>query len=296
MRLLVRARAKINWTLDVLGQRPDGYHELDMLISSVTLCDQMDIREADDLSLFLSSSRHSFVPADDRNLVMRAALALQEAAGIRKGAEIRLRKYIPVCAGMGGGSSDAAGALAALNRLWNCQLPLEELCRIGLKIGADVPFCLHGGLCRVQGIGEQVMPRPMGHPIYLIAIQPGRGLSTKEVFESLHTDGIRPEDRPDNDAAERALAVGRLHDLVDAMGNVLEPVSARKRPRIRRALSDLADSGAIGVQMTGSGSVVYGIYSNAYRCREALASLQKKYPNARAMHTADSGITITEEE
>ena len=98
MRLLVRARAKINWTLDVLGQRPDGYHELDMLISSVTLCDQMDIREAEDLSLLLASNRHSFIPADDRNLVMRAAQLLRESAGMRKGAEIRLHKYIPVCA------------------------------------------------------------------------------------------------------------------------------------------------------------------------------------------------------
>ena len=296
MRLLVRARAKINWTLDVLGQRPDGYHELDMLISSVTLCDQMDIREAEDLSLLLASNRHSFIPADDRNLVMRAAQMLRESAGIRKGAEIRLHKYIPVCAGMGGGSSDAAGALMALNHLWNCQLSLEELCRIGLKIGADVPFCLHGGLCRVKGIGEQVMERPMGRAIYLITIQPGRGLSTKEVFESLHTEGINPADRPDNEAAEQALADGHMRELVSAMGNVLEPVSVRKRPKICEALKDLRENGAIGAQMTGSGSVVFGIYPNAYRCRAALEELQKKYPNARAMHTVDSGIEITEEE
>ena len=184
----------------------------------------------------------------------------------------------------------------ALNRLWDCRLPLEELSRIGLKIGADVPFCLTGGLCRVRGIGEQVLPRPMGRAIYLITIQPGRGLSTREVFESLHTDGIRPEDRPDNDAAEQALAQGYLRELVGAMGNVLEPVSVRKRPRIEEALRDLRDSGALGAQMTGSGSVVFGIYPNAYRCREALAVIQAKYPNARAMHTADSGIEIVEEE
>jgi len=296
MTLQVRARAKINWTLDVLGTLPNGYHELDMLLSSVTLCDQMEIREADSLTLSLGSAARAFVPDDDKNLVLKAARMLQEETGCREGAEIRLQKYIPVGAGMGGGSSDAAAVLLALNRLWNCRLSLQDLSRIGLGVGADVPYCLHGGLCRVQGIGEKVMPLPMARPVYLITIQPGRGLSTKEVFESLSEDGIRPEDRPKNDEAQRALAEGNIRDLVHCMGNVLEPVSVSKRPRLRQALQDLRDSGAIGAQMTGSGSVVYGVYANAQKCREALVHLQMTYPNSKAMHTVDTGIDIVEAE
>lgn len=296
MRLKVTARAKVNWTLDVLGTLPNGYHELDMLLSSVTLSDQMEICESDSLTLSLGNAGSSFVPDDGKNLVLKAARLLQDETGIKTGAAISLQKNIPVGAGMGGGSSDAAAALLALNRLWHCGLSPDDLSRIGLRVGADVPYCLHGGLCRVQGIGEKVIPLPMARSIHLITIQPGRGLSTKEVFESLSEDGIRPEDRPRNDEAERALAEGNIRELVRSMGNVLEPVSVSKRPRLRQALQDLRDSGAIGAQMTGSGSVVYGVYSNAQKCREALVQLQMNYPNSRAMHTVDTGIEIVEAE
>ncbi|MBQ7486082.1 MAG: 4-(cytidine 5'-diphospho)-2-C-methyl-D-erythritol kinase [Clostridia bacterium] len=296
MRLKVTARAKVNWTLDVLGTLPNGYHELDMLLSSVTLSDQMEICESDSLTLSLGNAGSSFVPDDGKNLVLKAARLLQDETGIKTGAAISLQKNIPVGAGMGGGSSDAAAALLALNRLWHCGLSPDDLSRIGLRVGADVPYCLHGGLCRVQGIGEKVIPLPMARSIHLITIQPGRGLSTKEVFESLSEDGIRPEDRPRNDEAERALAEGNIRELVRSMGNVLQPVSVSKRPRLRQALQDLRDSGAIGAQMTGSGSVVYGVYSNAQKCREALVQLQMNYPNSRAMHTVDTGIEIVEAE
>lgn len=148
MKLRIQARAKINWTLDVVGTLPNGYHDLDMLMQSVTLCDQMTIEEAPELSLFVRTHGRAFVPADGNNLVLRAAAALQSATGCMRGAHITLRKYIPVAAGMGGGSSDAAAALVGLNRLWGLELGEDELEKIGLTIGADVPFCIRGRASR----------------------------------------------------------------------------------------------------------------------------------------------------
>ena len=294
--LQVRARGKVNWTLDVLGQLPNGYHDLDMLLSSVTLCDLLEFRESEELTLTVNSAGQSFAPADDKNLVLRAARLLREETGVKVGADIKLKKYIPVCAGMGGGSSDAAATLLALNMMWKFGLTPDELSSLGLRIGADVPFCLKGGLCRVKGIGETVMPLRMGKPVHLVAIQPCRGLSTKEVFDGLHTEGIAEEDRPDSDLAASALETGDIRTLSRAMGNVLQPVSIRKRPRLRQAIQALRDSGAMAAQMTGSGSVVYGIYPNAQKCREAMIALQMQYPSARAMLTADSGVEIVEAE
>ena len=155
MKLKIQARAKINWTLDVVGTLPNGYHDLDMLMQSVTLCDQMTMEEAPQLSLYVRAQGRAFVPADGNNLVLKAAAALQAATGCTRGARITLKKYIPVAAGMGGGSSDAAAALVGLNRLWGLGLSADRLEEIGLTVGADVPFCVRGGLQRAQGVGER---------------------------------------------------------------------------------------------------------------------------------------------
>ena len=138
MKLKIQARAKINWTLDVVGTLPNGYHDLDMLMQSVTLCDQMTMEEAPQLSLYVRAQGRAFVPADGNNLVLKAAAALQAATGCTRGARITLKKYIPVAAGMGGGSSDAAAALVGLNRLWGLGLSADRLEEIGLTVGAAV--------------------------------------------------------------------------------------------------------------------------------------------------------------
>ena len=294
MKLRIQARAKVNWTLDVVGVLPNGYHDLDMLMQSVTLCDQITIEDADDLTLTIRGQGGSFVPADDTNLVLRAANALREQTGCRKGARMMLRKYIPVAAGMGGGSSDAAAALKGLNVRWGLGLSDDELERIGLTIGADVPFCIRGGLQRAQGVGERLTPVPLKRPLYLVAFQPCRGLSTKEVFTALHEDGIRDEDRPDNEAAQRALAAGDVRLLGRSLGNVLEPVSRRMRPDIDKAIRDIEASGAVGARMTGSGSAVFGVYLHAGACRKAAQELAKTYPTCRMMRTAECGVLIEE--
>ena len=294
MKLKIQARAKINWTLDVVGVLPNGYHDLDMLMQSVTLCDQMTMEDADELTLSVRMGG-GFVPADENNLVLRAARALQQHSGCTKGARITLRKYIPVAAGMGGGSSDAAAALKGLNVLWKLNLDDDTLEEIGLTIGADVPFCIRGGLQRAQGVGERLTPVAIKRPLSIVAFQPCRGLSTKEVFTSLHEDGIRDEDRPDNETAQRALQNGDVRLLGRSLGNVLEPVSRRLRPDIDQAIRNIEAAGAVGARMTGSGSAVFGVFLHAGACRKAAQELQKTYPSCRMMRTAECGVVIEEE-
>ena len=293
MKLKIQARAKINWTLDVVGVLENGYHDLDMLMQSVTLCDQMTMEDAQELTLSVRMGG-GFVPADETNLVLRAARALQNYSGCTKGARMTLSKYIPVAAGMGGGSSDAAAALKGLNVLWGLGLDDDTLEKIGLTIGADVPFCVRGGLQRAQGVGERLTPVAIKRPLYLVAFQPCRGLSTKEVFTSLHEDGIRDEDRPDNEAAQRALQNGDVRLLGKSLGNVLEPVSRRLRPDIDKAIRDIEAAGAVGARMTGSGSAVFGVFLHAGACRKAVEELQKTYPTCRMMRTAECGVVIEE--
>lgn len=293
MKLKIQARAKINWTLDVVGVLPNGYHDLDMLMQSVTLCDQMTMEDADALTLSVRMGG-AYVPADESNLVLRAARALQQHTGCTKGAHMTLRKYIPVAAGMGGGSSDAAAALKGLNVLWGLGLDDDTLEQIGLTIGADVPFCIRGGLQRAQGVGEKLTPVAIKHPLYIVAFQPCRGLSTKEVFTSLHEDGICDEDRPDNETAQRALETGDVRLLGRSLGNVLEPVSRRLRPDIDKAIRDIEAAGAVRARMTGSGSAVFGVFLHAGACRKAAQELQKTYPTCRMMRTAECGVVIEE--
>ncbi|MBQ7785245.1 MAG: 4-(cytidine 5'-diphospho)-2-C-methyl-D-erythritol kinase [Clostridia bacterium] len=295
MKLKIQARAKINWTLDVVGVLENGYHDLDMLMQSVTLCDQMTMEDADVLTLSMRSGAGAYVPADENNLVLRAARALAAHTGCKKGAAMTLRKFIPVAAGMGGGSSDAAAALKGLNELWSLGLTDDELEKIGLTIGADVPFCIRGGLQRAQGVGERLTPLSLKRPLYLVAFQPCKGLSTKEVFTSLHEDGIRDEDRPDNDKAAKALETGNVRLLGGSMGNVLEPVSRRMRPGIDQAIRDIEAAGAVGARMTGSGSAVFGVFLHAGACRKAAQELQKVYPACRMMRTAECGVVIEKE-
>ena len=293
--LRIGARAKINWTLDITGRRADGYHLMDMLMQSVTLADEITLEKTTDGIITLTTGGTPLLPADEHHLALRAARALQKATSCPLGARIHVVKHIPVGAGMGGGSSDAAGVLVGLNRLWETGLTRAELEDVGLTLGADVPFCIRGGLQRAKGVGEKLTPLAMKKPLYLVAFQPCRGLSTKEVFTALHEDGIRDEDRPNNEAAQRALACGDVRALGAALGNVLEPVSRRMRPEIDRAICAIEENGAVGARMTGSGSAVFGVFMHAGACRRATDRLVTAYPTCCMMRTAAHGIVIEEE-
>ena len=266
----LQARAKINWTLDIVGQREDGYHLMDMLMQPVTLADEVTLLPAEEISLTTGGS--PLLPADEKHLAFRAAMALKSHTGYPGGAAIHVEKHIPVGAGMGGGSADAATVLIGLNRLWRTGLTQAELEAIGLTLGADVPFCIRGGLCRTTGIGETLTPLPCAKCWPLVVVQPCEGLSTKEIFTAYH-EGAATK-RPDNDAASAALALGDEAALCAAMANVMQPVSEMRRPAIGEAIRMLRTQGAFAAQMTGSGSAVFGAFEDAAQADAAFQALR----------------------
>lgn len=284
------ARGKINWTLDILGQRPDGYHLMDMLMQPITLSDEITLDPADTISL--STSGTPAIPADESNLAIRAVKALQTATGYPGGARIHVEKHIPSGAGLGGGSADAAAVLVGLNRLWELALSTEELCRIGLTLGADVPFCIHGGLCRVGGIGETILPLADGPQFPLVILQPCEGLSTGAVFSAYHAqDDVH---HPDTQAAQTALLQHNPYLLAPALGNVLEDVSRDMQPEIAEATEALLDLGAIGARMSGSGSAVFGFFPLESTAQHAVQMLSTRYETVHLCQSCRDSVVITE--
>lgn len=269
----LKARAKINWTLDIVGQREDGYHLMDMLMQPVTLADDIIITPAQDV--ILTTGGTPLLPADEKHLAYRAAMALKKHTGYPQGANIHVEKHIPVGAGMGGGSADAAGVLIGLNKLWNLNLSVNELETIGLTLGADVPFCIRGGLTRTTGIGEIMEDLPCGKNWPLVVIQPCEGLSTKEIFTAYHEGVV--EHRPDNASAASALAEGNSTVLAASMANVMQPVSEARREGIAQAIAALQQHGAFVAQMTGSGSAVFGAFEDESTAKTAYNSLRTRW-------------------
>jgi 4-diphosphocytidyl-2-C-methyl-D-erythritol kinase len=275
--MVIEAHAKINWTLNIIGRRDDGYHLMDMILQEISLCDKLTIERADGISLKLDG--HARVPDAEDNIVLKAAKRFAEAANVPFGAVITLKKVIPVCAGMGGGSADAAAVLRGLNELWGLHLPMDELCSFGLSLGADVPFCLRGSLMRAQGIGEILIPLHCARTFPIIVIQPCRGLSTRHVFEAFKEEEVPTCNRPDNNSAVEALKSGNLARLSASMGNALEYTACTLRPAIRDAVRSLKEYGARAVQMTGSGSAVFGVYAESKQARDAYLHLALKWPS-----------------
>ena len=282
----IAARAKINWTLDIVGKREDGYHLMDMLMQPISLADDITLLPQEELTLSVRGFPR--VNPGPENLALRAAVLLKQATGYTGGASIHVHKRIPVGAGMGGGSADAAGVLAGLNRLWGTGLTQAELETLGLQLGADVPFCLRGGLQRAQGVGELLMPLPCGGLYWLVVIQPCPGLSTKEVFSRFSFEAC--EGKPDTQGAAEALAQGDWRRLCACLGNVLQTVSAELRPEISEAIAALRAQGAAGAWMTGSGSAVFGLFTSAPAARAAAQSLRPRWRSTCMSHTCMESI------
>ena len=288
--MLLEAFGKINWSLDITGVREDGYHLMDMLMQPVSLGDTIRLEPASELTLTTSGT--PLLRPDERHLALRAARLLKEETGFPGGASISVHKRIPVGAGMGGGSADAAGVLVGLNRLWETGLSLSELETLGLRLGADVPFCIRGGLTRTRGIGEKMENLPCGRFYSLLIIQPCRGLSTREVFEAWRENGNMRH--PETDAAAAALREGDLTELRRSLGNVLQGVSCEKRPEISRAIQKLKEAGADLALMTGSGSAVFGVFRTPARTRAAASVLGGLWRNAFLCRTQEESIRFLE--
>ena len=265
----VRAQAKINWSLSICGDLPGGYHALDMLMQSIELSDVLTFEPARFLSLDVDGQR---LPGGDRNLVIRAANALNETMGKHMGARITLKKNIPARAGLGGGSADCAAALIALNKIWGFNLPMKTLMQIGLSLGADVPFCLQRGLCRAEGVGEILTPLSPAPEIDLVMITPGGGLSTPAVFKEWNEGGF-PMTPVDNLALARALQAGDLEAAQKLTHNDLEAPAINLMPRIGELIETFRSLGAGFVRMTGSGSTVFAAFDSRDAAERACAQV-----------------------
>lgn len=284
----ITARAKINWTLDILGQRPDGYHLLDMLMQPVTLADNVTLTDAADITL--TTGGWPLLPPTDDHLALRAARALANATGCARGAAIHVEKHIPVGAGMGGGSADAAAVLAGLNQLWQLNLSQEKLEAIGLTLGADVPFCLRGGLTRTTGIGEAMVPVSCAWTYHLAVTQPCAGLSTGAVFKAYHA--LEHVEHPATADAQHALETGDITLLSRSLGNALQAVSQAMRPEIGEAIALLKAHGASAALMTGSGSAVFGVFDQQAAAAQAVTTLLANWPSTFLCETCQESLII----
>ena len=266
----VLAPAKLNLALDVVGLLPNGYHNLDMTMQAITLYERVVLRRSQNLSLTLPGSP---VAANDSNTAIKAALAFFHYTGLLAGVEITIYKNVPVRAGMAGGSADAAGVLVGLNVLYGAKLSMSELCALGAKIGADVPFALMGGTCRVQGVGDFLKALPPCPECWFTVVMPDYGVSTPEAFAAY--DRVGSSIHPDCEAQEAAIRAGDLDALCAAAGNALEECSGAKDTNAIKAL--LKDHGAVTALMTGSGAAVFGVFRDEASAQAAVAAARQRW-------------------
>lgn len=275
MKTLTRqAPAKLNLTLDVLGKREDGYHEMKMVMTSISLADTVTLKSEPGEGIALSSNL-GFLPVDGKNLAVSAALRLQEATGANWGRlTIALEKKVPVCAGMAGGSSDAAAVLVGLNELLGLGLTTEQLMEIGAKVGSDVPYCVLGCTALAQGRGELLTPLPALPHCWAVVAKPGFPISTPELFAKI--DGQKIRCRPDTDGVIAALEAGDLMGVARRLFNVFEEVlPERKRHQVEELKCELLRMGALGASMSGTGPTVFGLFDTEASAQEAGESLKE---------------------
>lgn len=261
MKLLIKAPAKINLTLDVLGKRGDGYHEVEMVMTTIDLADRLELTEVRENRIsILSHSR--YVPGDDRNLAYQAAKLLKERYDIRQGVEISINKVIPVAAGLAGGSSDAAATLKGLNELWGIGLSIEELAALGSEIGSDVAFCVHGGTALARGRGEKITRLPPPPSCWVILAKPSIGISTSDIYGNLDISQIA---HPDTEGMIRAIREKDYEGVCRYMGNALESVTLSMYPEVLQIKNQMQRFGADAVLMSGSGPTVFGLVKHDSR-------------------------------
>jgi len=290
VRISVKAPAKINLTLDVLAKRPDGYHEVEMIMTTVDLADRVDLHLLGSGQITLDCSA-SFVPDDIRNHAYKAALLLKERYRVQAGVRIYIEKQIPVAAGLAGGSSDAAATLRGLNQLWNLGLSLDELAEIGAEIGSDVPFCVYGGTALATGRGETITHLTPPAPCWVILAKPPIGVSTADVYGNLRVQEI--VNHPPTGQMLQAIRNQDFHLMCRSLGNVLEEVTLSLHPQVRQIKDMMMASGADGVLMSGSGPTVFALVQKegkVHRIYNALRGFVKDVFVARMLGGTEADL------
>ena len=261
----MKAYAKINLGLDVVRRLENGYHEVKMVMQTVGIYDVLTFERIPEGIVVTTDSGE--LPTDENNLIYKAAKLMKEHYGIREGVRIHLEKHIPIAAGMAGGSTDAAATMKGINRLFDLGCTLEELMELGVKIGADVPYCVMGGTALAEGIGEKLTALPAAPECFLVVAKPDINVSTKYVYEHLDAAGVK--EHPDIDGMVRAIEEESLQGILDRMGNVLESVTVTVYPIIDTIKSRMRQLGALNSLMSGSGPTVFGIFIDEQKAREA---------------------------
>ena len=268
----LRALAKINLGLDILRKREDGYHEVRMIMQTIQMYDVLEIKKKKAPGISLSVN-YPYIPCDERNLVYKAAKLLMDEFQVKGGVTIRLEKFIPVAAGMAGGSSDAAATLVGINRLFKLGLSERELMDRAVKIGADVPYCIMRGTALAEGIGEKLTGITQVPECFVLIGKPGINVSTRAAYESLNLSGI--QNHPDIDGMIHDIQNGDLQGMTAKMGNVFEPGIIGQYPVIQE-IKDLMEShGALKAMMSGSGPTVFGIFDSQEKMNAAAKILRE---------------------
>ena len=262
----LRAHGKINLSLDVLGRRNDGYHEVKMIMHTVALHDGIFIKKERERGIRMECNLPS-LPTNEENLMVRAAKAIMDEFYIEEGLSLRLMKRLPVAAGMAGGSADAAAVFHGMNQLFHLNLSTEELEKRAVKFGADIPFCLHKGCYLSEGIGEKLKKLPTLPPCTIILVKPAFSLSTKLIYENLHLENVKETEHPDVDRMVTELEGGSLEEICKFGGNLLETVSISMKPEIQFLKDYFLKEGALLSLMSGSGPTVFAIFPTEERER-----------------------------
>lgn len=279
----LKALAKINLGLDVFGKREDGYHEVRMVMQTIHLYDRVEIKKTRSPHIHVETNLY-YLPVNEDNLVYRAAKLMKDEFQIKEGVRIVLQKFIPVAAGLAGGSSDAAAVLVGMNRIFNLGLKQNKLMELGLKIGADVPFCIMRGTALAEGIGEKLTALPPMPKCPVLIAKPAISVSTKAVYEGLKLyDGM---EHPDIDGVMEGIQQKDLKGVASHMGNILETVTIPMYPVIEDIKKLMLENGALNAMMSGSGPTVFGLFPNEKEIRRAYEAL-KQSGLAKNVYTSD---------
>ena len=271
-RLELNAYAKVNLGLDVLRRREDGYHELRMIMQTVDLYDILTLEKTEEPGISMTCNVEG-LPCDERNLVYKSAKLMFDTFELPGGIRMHLEKRIPMAVGMAGGSTDAAAVFNGMNELYELGVSKERLCELGVKIGADVPYCIVGGTALSEGIGEVLTQLPNVPDCIVLIAKPDFDVSTKYVYENLHANSLTYH--PDIDAQVAAIRAGDLAGVVKVMDNVLETVTEKKYTEITTIKNVMEEHGAMRAMMSGSGPTVFGLYEDAQKAEEAAEAIRE---------------------
>lgn len=269
----IKAYGKVNISLDVVGKREDGYHLLSMIMQNIDLYDEIEVGKQE-CGIILECNK-SYVPVDNRNLAYKAAEIFKERYDIVDGVKINIEKNIPVSAGLAGGSTDAAAVLKVMNKLFNVNATEEELMELGLKLGADIPYCIHGGTALCEGIGEIITPIKPFRDKIVVLVKPAFGVSTKEVYKNFNLEKVKQH--PKTAEIINAIENDDLNFVASNMKNLLENVTLRKHKILIKIKEEMNACGAINSMMSGSGPTVFAFFDDMLKAQRCFEKMKKKY-------------------